>query len=178
MSTYIEYNNAGRLPNTGSKIAYGTAELRAVSGDITGASLIGLGTIESCSMKDTGEDLELEDESGATEAFLMMNEGTEVSLTCRFTRNTPAPRKGWFLSLSRPTNDGAVAAPLSVQANVDIVFLITNVTLDWGNKQVRKYTITGKNWMSLDPASGTAVARVTAATGAIGAGNYQAGPSS
>lgn len=178
MAQHIEFNTGDRLPVGGSNLVYGTAELRTSAG-YEGNTLIALGTVESCSIKDTGDEEELPGEEGALETFLMLNEGKEASITVRFTRNVAAPRKGWFIGLRlpettlTPVNEN-YATPTTTQVNT--FFLITNVTFDWGNKSVRKYTLTAKRWESLNAAASPVAARINTATGAIVAGTRAPAP--
>lgn len=178
MSQHIEFNTSGRLPVGGSNIAIGTAELRTSAG-YEGNTLMAIGSLESCSVKDTGDEEELPGEEGATETFLMMNEGQEASITARFTRDVAAPRKGWFVGLRLPSSSLTPlaenpATPTTTYA--DTFFLITNVSFDWGNKSVRKYTMTAKRWESLNAAALPVAARITTATGAIAAGTRAPAP--
>lgn len=178
MSQHLEFNTGDRLPVGGSNLVYGTAELRASAG-YEGNTLIALGSIESVSVKDTGNEEELPGEEGATETFLMLNEGQEATITARFTRDVAAPRKGWFIGVRlpettlTPVNEN-YATPTNTQVNT--FFLITNVTFDWGNKAVRKYSLTCKRWESLNAAASPVVARITTATGAIVSGTRAAAP--
>lgn len=170
MSSFLEFNTADRLPVGGSRVSYGTAELRVAPGAAGGASLIALGSVESCSVKDTGTEEEIVSEAGDTESDLMLDEGQEATITARFPKNAAAPRKGWFIVLAlqssslTPVNE----QPAAVSNNYDYpyCFLITNVTFDWGNKSVRKYTLTCRRWNSLD-AEGAVVGRVNTATGEL-----------
>lgn len=170
MSSFIEFNTADRLPVGGSRISYGTAELRVAPGAAGGASLIALGAVESCSIKDTGTEEEIISEAGDTETDLMLDEGQEATITCRFPKSAAAPRKGWFIVLAiqnsslTPVDEG----PAAPSNNYDYPqsFLITNVTLDWGNKAVRKYTLTCRRWNGLD-VEGAVVGRVNTVTGEL-----------
>lgn len=102
MATHTTFANASKLPVTGSIYPIGTAFLRAdPANPTTNDQWIAVGKTEKISIKTTGAELELEDEEGATEAFIMMNNGEDVSLTARFTRDVPSPVRGQFITISR-----------------------------------------------------------------------------
>lgn len=169
MAKHIEFSSGTRLPVEGSLIGYGTAELRVGAGTLEGSTLIGLGSVESCSVKDTGSDEELVGESGETETSLLMDEGQEVTVTVRFTRDVAAPRKGWFIGLLVPFSSltplNENPATPDTNSTYPQHFLITNVARDWGNKAVRKYTLTCRRWHNIG--ADAVVGVVTTATGAL-----------
>lgn len=241
MATNTTFANQSRLPVTGSQYPIGTAFLRLDPLYASGlTSHIVVGKCEKIGVKTSGAEIELEDEEGATEAYIMLNSGEEVSLTARFTKDVPSPVKGNFLSIvrnkrtlshgTRPftvaatatggtkftmatptgytvgefvtvttstvsgylgtwavlatdgtsitlavpftaTAAGNVSGPASsavtlVATNVIDTFLITDVSEDYGSKEVAKYTLTAKKWDSLIGPN-SAVASVTTATNAL-----------
>lgn len=112
--------------------------------------------------------MELEDEDGATEAWISLNNGEEASLSCRFTKDVPAPRKGMMVAIARRKSTlSMVTSGLFTEPAENVnFFLITAVSEDYGSKAVAKYTLTAKRWDSLD-AQTPKTAVVTTADGAI-----------
>jgi hypothetical protein len=102
MATHTNFGNANATSSTGSQYPVGTAFLRQnpTVGSVNTA-WITLGKCEKISVKTTGQELSLEDENGETEAYLMFDNGEDVSLTARFTRDVPSPKKGQLISLVR-----------------------------------------------------------------------------
>jgi hypothetical protein len=143
MATNTTFANAGKLPVTGSIYPIGTAFLRNDPGTNFNDQWIAVGKTEKIGIKTTGAELELEDEEGATEAFIMMNNGEDVSLTARFTRDVPSPVRGQFITISRrkvtlsqgtlafsavATNGGKAAFTMVSTSGYAIGDLITVVT--------------------------------------------------
>ena len=107
MSTFVVFGKENRFaaddpsnPNiaTKSEVVYGTVHLRPAHTP----GMLFLGHMIGGKLDDTGDEQELPDESGDTEQFLMMNNGEEGTLTCRWTANVPRPRKGDLLELYVP----------------------------------------------------------------------------
>src|SRR5690606_24692902 len=123
-----------------------------------GAGMIALGHMESVTVKSTGEEDDLPDETGDTQHIVMRNVGEEATVRCRFPSVRPAPRKGWFFQLQVPRaaadadGDPPAATPWNSTSPGNSVFLITDVELMWEEKGSRKYSITGKRWASLGTA--------------------------
>ena len=242
MPTHTTFANTSKIPATGSIYPIGTAFLRSDPPLVTGDDRwIAVGKTEKISMKTTGTEIELEDEEGATEAFIMLNNGEDVSLTARFTRDVPSPVRGQFITISRrkvtlsrgtraftgvatggvgfvgkakftltdtsqylvgelvsvvtstnspyrttaqvlaidPTSltldipftvtaTGTLSAPTASYATqvintVQDTFLITEVSEDYGSKEVAKYSITGRKWDSISNTT-SSVATVATAT--------------
>lgn len=242
MPTHTTFANTTKIPVTGSIYPIGTAFLRSDPPSVTGDDKwIAVGKTDKIGMKTTGTELELEDEEGATEAFIMLNNGEDVSLSARFTRDVPSPVRGQFITISRrkvtlsrgtlaftlvatgaggfagrakftlastsgytmgelvtvvtSTNSpykttaqvltmdpasltldipftitaaGTLSAPAAsyvsqVITTVLETFLITEVSEDYGSKEVAKYSITGRKWDSISNTS-SAVATVATAT--------------
>ncbi len=169
MSTHVTFAPNALVPDTGSLYPIGTAFLRpSYQADVTGLGLIAVGSAESISIKQTGEELELEGEDAATEAFLMMNNGEAVTINARFTKDVPTPKKGQFIALKRRKSTmSAVTAGTFTDATVFDSFLITDVGEDYGSKAVAKYSITARKWDSLGVAQSPRSAVVTTSTGAL-----------
>lgn len=239
MPNHTTFANAAQLPGTGSIYPIGTAFLRADPPSLnTNDQWIAVGKTDKIGIKTTGEDIELEGEEGATEAFILMNNGEDVSLSARFTRDVPSPVRGQFITVSRrkvtlsqgtlafslvatasgkakftlastsgyvvgelvtvvvstvagykvtapvlaldattltldipysATAIGTLSAPAATTAVAQVVttvldtFLITEVSEDYGSKQVAKYSITGRKWDSISNVN-SAVATVNTGT--------------
>ena len=102
MATHTSFAASAAFPTTGSQYPVGTALLRQnPPAGGTNTAHITLGKCEKVSIKTTGAELTLEDENGETEAYLMLDNGEDVSITARFTRDVPSPIKGQIISLVR-----------------------------------------------------------------------------
>lgn len=255
MATNTTFANASNFLTTGSNFKVGTALLRYDPGgplgtgsDILNTARISLGKCEKIGIKTTGTELELEDENGETEAYMMLNNGEDLSITARFTNDVPDPKKGQIISIIRrkstiirstraftaiaavtvgtstnrakitmasttgyvvgdlitisgasvgswngivapilafdatsitldtlfsfATATGNVTAPPAVVSftrtwsNVIDDFLITDVSENYGTKEVAKYDLTAKRWESMTPGNAY-TATVVTSTGAL-----------